>query len=494
MAGAAPAFSYNYPERAPERPERPRVRVVPGQGTRTSTQTIPSTVVFMAKTVAVVLVVAALLCFARIALRSATVATSVQSQQLESQIERRPCQRQLPGSAAELAFQPHAREGRGEPPRDGRARERRHHRPGHRRRRHRRGAGTCRFRRACRSPPAPRSSGVAGRPRTLARPGAARAARRARRAPGFAARLEPLAGSPPPQPLLCDRLFVAALCSSGGWCTCRSSWRRPMPRQAEQARTVGFDIEPRRGTIYDRNGTVLAVSVDATTIYANPSEVEDLPGTAAALAGVLGGEAADYQNALSAGTSTFAFVQRKADIAVADQVRALDLKGIYFIADTKRTYPNGRVGAQIVGLTDIDGNGTKRPGEVLRRHPVRRARPLRGRARPRRHAHPRRRARGGACRGRPGHHHIRGHRAAAVRGGPPAGRQGGPHLQRRQLRGHGRRARARSTPPRRCRCSTRPTARTSRPARRSSRWSRTCSSPAPSSSPSRPWPSWSRAP
>ena len=57
--------------------------------------------------------------------------------------------------------------------------------------------------------------------------------------------------------------------------------------QAEQARTVGFDIEPRRGTIYDRNGTVLAVSVDATTIYANPSEVEDLPGTAAALAGVL---------------------------------------------------------------------------------------------------------------------------------------------------------------------------------------------------------------
>ena len=127
--------------------------------------------------------------------------------------------------------------------------------------------------------------------------------------------------------------------------------------QAEQARTVGFDIEPRRGTIYDRNGTVLAVSVDATTIYANPSEVEDLPGTAAALAGVLGGEAADYQNALSAGTSTFAFIQRKADTAVADQVRALDLKGIYFIADTKRTYPNGRVGAQIVGLTDIDGNG-----------------------------------------------------------------------------------------------------------------------------------------
>ncbi|RDB60792.1 penicillin-binding protein 2 [Gordonibacter sp. 28C] len=127
--------------------------------------------------------------------------------------------------------------------------------------------------------------------------------------------------------------------------------------QAEEARTVGFDIEPRRGTIYDRNGTVLAVSVDATTIYANPSEVEDIRGTAAALAGALGGEAADYESTLAANNTTFAFIKRKADTAVADQVRALDLKGIYFISESRREYPNGRVGAQVIGLTDIDGEG-----------------------------------------------------------------------------------------------------------------------------------------
>ncbi|MEG1906441.1 MAG: penicillin-binding protein 2 [Gordonibacter sp.] len=127
--------------------------------------------------------------------------------------------------------------------------------------------------------------------------------------------------------------------------------------QAQEARTVGFDIEPRRGTIYDRNGTVLAVSVDATTIYANPSEVEDIRSTASALAGVLGGEAADFESKLSANNTTFAFIQRKADVEKAKQVKELKLEGIYFIADTKRTYPNGRVGAQIIGLTDIDGNG-----------------------------------------------------------------------------------------------------------------------------------------
>ena len=87
--GAAPAYSY-YPERAPERIERaPRTRisVVPGQGPRTQSPTLPSSVVFLAKAVAVVLVVVSLVAFARIALSSATVATSVQAQELSSQID-----------------------------------------------------------------------------------------------------------------------------------------------------------------------------------------------------------------------------------------------------------------------------------------------------------------------------------------------------------------------------------------------------------------------
>lgn len=127
--------------------------------------------------------------------------------------------------------------------------------------------------------------------------------------------------------------------------------------QAQEARTVGFDIQPRRGTIYDRNGTVLATSVDATTIYANPSEVDDADGTATQLAAVLGGDKGDYESILEQSGTSFAFVKRKADTDVAEKVKELDLDGIYFIADTKRVYPNGQVGAQIIGLTDVDGNG-----------------------------------------------------------------------------------------------------------------------------------------
>ena len=53
---------------------------------------------------------------------------------------------------------------------------------------------------------------------------------------------------------------------------------------AEEARTISFTTTPHRGTIYDRNGTVLAKSVDATTIYANPAEVTDAAAEAQAIA------------------------------------------------------------------------------------------------------------------------------------------------------------------------------------------------------------------
>ena len=126
--------------------------------------------------------------------------------------------------------------------------------------------------------------------------------------------------------------------------------------KAEDARTVSFIVEPRRGTIYDRNGTVLATSVDATTIYANPSEVEDVTGTAAALASALGGESKDYITALVADKTNYSIIKRKADVEAGDKVRALGLKGIYFVTESKREYPNGQVGGQVVGACKLDAD------------------------------------------------------------------------------------------------------------------------------------------
>lgn len=126
---------------------------------------------------------------------------------------------------------------------------------------------------------------------------------------------------------------------------------------ATQDRTITYPVTAHRGTIYDRNGVVLAVSVDATTIYCNPSEVENVEYESRKLAEVLGGDAQDYVDIFKGDSTTFAFIERQADVEVAEKVKELGLDGIYFLEDSRREYPNGSVGGQVIGACDPDGNG-----------------------------------------------------------------------------------------------------------------------------------------
>ena len=127
--------------------------------------------------------------------------------------------------------------------------------------------------------------------------------------------------------------------------------------QAQASRTISFDISARRGTIYDRNGVVLATSVDATTVYCDPSEITDVSYAATKIAETLGGKASDYTDVLDSDTATFAYVKRQADVEAAAKLEQLDIAGIYFIEDSRREYPNGAIGGQVIGVCDVDGNG-----------------------------------------------------------------------------------------------------------------------------------------
>lgn len=126
---------------------------------------------------------------------------------------------------------------------------------------------------------------------------------------------------------------------------------------AEESRTINFPITPKRGTIYDRNGQILAVSVDCTTIYCNPSEVTDARHEASMISTVLEEDAEFYEGLLSREPSTFVYIERQADLEKAQRLKEMKLDGIYFIADSRREYPNGGVGGQVIGVCDVDGNG-----------------------------------------------------------------------------------------------------------------------------------------
>ncbi len=126
--------------------------------------------------------------------------------------------------------------------------------------------------------------------------------------------------------------------------------------KAHEQRTRDITLAPRRGSIYDREGEPLAVSIEARTVYATPYAVEDPKGTAATLAKVLGGDQATYESKLATDTG-FAYIARKVDMERANALEKLSLEGIGFIEDSRRSYPSGELACQILGFVGVDDEG-----------------------------------------------------------------------------------------------------------------------------------------
>ena len=129
---------------------------------------------------------------------------------------------------------------------------------------------------------------------------------------------------------------------------------------AQSQRTNVIAVHPRRGTIFDRNGNVLARSEECTTVYADPSLVKDDARVASVLSECLGGDAAAYEATLSQ-DARFAYVRRRVDDEAAERLRQRlaeeRLGGIYYVEDSRRVYPYGNVGAQVLGFVGDEGRG-----------------------------------------------------------------------------------------------------------------------------------------
>jgi cell division protein FtsI (penicillin-binding protein 3) len=117
-------------------------------------------------------------------------------------------------------------------------------------------------------------------------------------------------------------------------------------------------LPPERGTIVDRAGAALAISVDAPSIYAVPSRIDDADRSAVALAPVLRVKASVLAARLRR-RSSFVFVARWVSPEQAQQVRALALPGLGVLHEPRRVYPYKQLAAQIVGFANIDAVGVR---------------------------------------------------------------------------------------------------------------------------------------
>lgn len=120
-------------------------------------------------------------------------------------------------------------------------------------------------------------------------------------------------------------------------------------------RLVSEVLAADRGTIFDRDGHELAVTIDAVTVYANPRQVPDAATTAALVGPLAGVDVAVLTERLSQ-DSSFAYVARQLERREAEHIRDLGIPGLYFTDEPARVYPSGSLAAHVLGFVRTDDN------------------------------------------------------------------------------------------------------------------------------------------
>ena len=152
---------------------------------------------------------------------------------------------------------------------------------------------------------------------------------------------------------------------------------------AERQQNLTITAHPQRGEIRDREGRVLAYSVDADTIYAVPKDIDDAAAIATSLCNALDACSEARRRIIERRLGQekegreFVYVGRKVSPEAARRVAALDIKGVGFLREDRRFYPNRELAGHLIGYVGMDNQGlggiestydreiSGRPGKVL---------------------------------------------------------------------------------------------------------------------------------
>ena len=125
---------------------------------------------------------------------------------------------------------------------------------------------------------------------------------------------------------------------------------------ADQQHHIQIPLVPKRGTIYDRQGNELAVSIEVDSVYADARKVVDIKRTADQLAAILQIPPEDLGERLKKRKS-FEWIARKISQQEGERIKALRLPGISFLKENQRFYPNSELAAHVIGFVGLDSRG-----------------------------------------------------------------------------------------------------------------------------------------
>jgi cell division protein FtsI (penicillin-binding protein 3) len=158
------------------------------------------------------------------------------------------------------------------------------------------------------------------------------------------------------------RLLLVLVVLAFGATLARAVWLQAVRGQSlgrlaarQQHETV--KIPAGRGTIFDRLGVQLAIGEEATTVSADPRQVQNPRAVALAAARKLGVNPNALYPQLLDKRRGFLYVERKADPVKASALEKLGLAGLSFTPEERRTYPQGPVASQVLGYAGLDNDG-----------------------------------------------------------------------------------------------------------------------------------------
>ena len=149
-------------------------------------------------------------------------------------------------------------------------------------------------------------------------------------------------------------VFAIALARAGWLQAIRA---QALDRMASNQHRQTIDVQPHRGTIYDRRGLELALGSPAITVYANPRQIRDPRAVAVAAGQTLGLDPDKLYPLLADRSHGFVYVERQADADKAQALERRNIVGLGFYPEEKRIYPQRRVGSSVIGYAGVDNRG-----------------------------------------------------------------------------------------------------------------------------------------
>jgi cell division protein FtsI (penicillin-binding protein 3) len=117
-----------------------------------------------------------------------------------------------------------------------------------------------------------------------------------------------------------------------------------------------FEISPKRGTIYDRKGRELAVSLPMDSVFADPAEVTDAEMVGRLLSRILSVPAEDLEMKIREARTPVRLAKKLSPETV-QRIDGMNLRGIFFLKESRRVYPQRQLAAHVLGFTDVDEKG-----------------------------------------------------------------------------------------------------------------------------------------